>query len=79
MNDEWFNAGNLKQTRTAHGVITYGSLTMVIGGQSADMQPLQTEIWLETIENRITTPILPYNGYRDVGLFIVEVGYCGKT
>ena len=38
-NDEWYNTGNLKQNRNAHGVITYGSMTMVIGGQSADMQP----------------------------------------
>ena len=32
-NDEWHNVGNLKQTRHGHGAITYGSLTMVIGGE----------------------------------------------
>ena len=31
-NDEWYNIENLKQARHGHGVITSGSLTMVIGG-----------------------------------------------
>ena len=31
-NDEWYNVGNLKQSRYAHGAITSGPLTMVIGG-----------------------------------------------
>ena len=38
-NDEWYNVGSLKQSRHAHGAITSGSLTMVIGGDSADGQP----------------------------------------
>ena len=33
-NDEWYNAGSLKQSRHGHGAITSGSLTMVIGGSS---------------------------------------------
>ena len=35
-NDVWYNVGNLNQSRHAHGAITSGSLTMVIGGTSAD-------------------------------------------
>ena len=35
-NDEWYNVGNLKQTRHGHGAITSGSLTMVIGGYNPD-------------------------------------------
>ena len=38
-NDQWYNAGNLNQSRHAHGGITAGSLTMIIGGSSADSQP----------------------------------------
>ena len=38
--DEWNNAGNLKQARQAHGAITSCSLTMVIGGESIDGTPL---------------------------------------
>ena len=34
-NDQWYNVGSLKQSRHAHGAITSGSLTMVIGGASA--------------------------------------------
>ena len=37
--DRWYNAGNLYQTRHAHGAITSGSLTMIIGGESTDAQP----------------------------------------
>ena len=38
-NDQWYNIGSLNQSRHAHGAITSGSLTMVIGGSSADGQP----------------------------------------
>ena len=38
-NDEWYNVGSLNQSRHAHGAITSGSLTMVIGGSSDDVQP----------------------------------------
>ena len=38
-NRQWYNAGNLNQSRHAHGAITSGSLTMVIGGSSADSKP----------------------------------------
>ena len=38
-NDKWYNVGNLNQSRHAHAAITYGSLTMVIGGTSTDSQP----------------------------------------
>ena len=38
-NDEWNNIGNLKQARIQHGVITSGSLTMVIGGYDYNDQP----------------------------------------
>ena len=38
-NDQWYNVGSLKQSRHAHGAITSGSLTMVIGGRSSDSQP----------------------------------------
>ena len=34
-NDQWYNVGSLKQSRHAHGAITSGSFTMVIGGSSA--------------------------------------------
>ena len=37
-NDVWYNVGSLNQSRHAHGAITSGSLTMVIGGSSADSQ-----------------------------------------
>ena len=37
--DQWTNVGNLNQSRHAHGAITSGSLTMVIGGSSTDNQP----------------------------------------
>ena len=38
-NDQWYNVGSLKQSRHAHGAITSGSLTMVIGGCSTDSKP----------------------------------------
>ena len=38
-NDQWYNVGNLKQARHAHGAITSGLLTMVIGGESSDSEP----------------------------------------
>ena len=38
-NNEWNNVGNLKQARLAHGAITSGSLTMVIGGNDYNNQP----------------------------------------
>ena len=95
-NGEWYNVGNLRQSRHAHGAITSGSLTMIIGGASADGQPsvfpsfiyvssgwifsLQTEIWeIETLENQIIAPTLPHYNYREVGLFLVDGGYCKKT
>ena len=37
--DKWYNTGNIYQSRHNHGVITSGSLTMIIGGQSNDNQP----------------------------------------
>ena len=39
-----------------------------------------TEVWeIETLENRIIAPTLPDNYYREVGLFLVDIGYCKKT
>ena len=38
-NDQWYNVGNLHQSRHAHGAITSGGLTMVVGGSSADVKP----------------------------------------
>ena len=41
---------------------------------------LQTEIWeIQTLENQIISPTLPDGDYREVGLFLVDVGYCKKT
>ena len=41
---------------------------------------LQTEIWeIETLENRIVAPALTQDHYREVGLFLVDKGYCKKT
>ena len=37
-NDQWYNVGNLKQSRHAPGAIMSGLLTMVIGGSSTDGQ-----------------------------------------
>ena len=38
---------------------------------------LQTEIWeIETVENRVIAPSLPHSNYREVGLFLVDKGYC---
>lgn len=31
-NDEWFNIGSINKPRDGHTAITYGSLTMIIGG-----------------------------------------------
>ena len=41
---------------------------------------LHTEI-LEfgKLENRIIDPTLPPSNYREVGLFLVDIGYCKKT
>ena len=36
-NDEWSLYGNLKTPRMGHGSITYGTTTLVIGGNSDDM------------------------------------------
>ena len=33
---EWNKVADLRQSRHAHGAISYGSLTMVVGGSSAD-------------------------------------------
>ena len=33
-NNQWRNAGSLNQSRYAHGAITSGGLTMVIGGSA---------------------------------------------
>ena len=39
-----------------------------------------TEIWeIETLENRIVAPTLTREHYREVGLFLVDKGYCKKT
>ena len=35
-NDEWHNVGNLEQSRNAHGAITSGLSTMVIGGHNPE-------------------------------------------
>ena len=43
-NAKWY-AGNLNQSRDGHGAITSGSLTMVIGGSSADGKS-----WVSTIK-----------------------------
>ena len=41
---------------------------------------VQTEIWeIETLGNRIVAPTLPDNRYREVGLFLVDIGYCKKN
>ena len=37
--DEWNNAGSLKQSRQAHSAITLGLLTLIIGGESVDGNP----------------------------------------
>ena len=37
--EQWFNVGNLFQSKQGHGAITSGSLTMIIGGATADSQP----------------------------------------
>ena len=37
--DKWYNEGNIYQTRANHSAITYGPLTMIIGGASNDEQP----------------------------------------
>ena len=37
--NQWFNVGNLNQSRHGHGAITAGSLTMVLGGTSSDSNP----------------------------------------
>ena len=39
-NDEWYNVGNLKQSRYAHGAITSGALTMIIGGNQQNSAEL---------------------------------------
>ena len=79
-NHQWYNAGQLKQSRSNSAAITFGSLTMVIGGSGASGQRFGTEIWeLETIENRIIPPTLTSNHYRDAGVFLVQAGYCKKT
>jgi len=40
---------------------------------------LETEIWeIETLENQIISPTLTDNDYREVGLFLVDVGFCKK-
>ena len=33
-NNQWLNVGSLNQSRYAHGAITSGALTMVIGGSA---------------------------------------------
>ena len=38
-NDQWYNVGKLHQSRNAHGAITSGGLTMVVGGYSTDNNP----------------------------------------
>ena len=35
-NDNWSLHGNLKRRRNAHGSITYGTTTLVIGGWTGD-------------------------------------------
>ena len=35
-NDNWSLHGNLKRRRKAHGSITYGTITLVIGGYTDD-------------------------------------------
>ena len=37
--NEWNNAGSLKQSRQAHSAITSGSFTLIIGGESIDGNP----------------------------------------
>ena len=38
-NDDWFAVGNLRQSRHGHSGITFGSMTMIIGGISTDGKP----------------------------------------
>ena len=41
---------------------------------------LRTEIWdIEAAGNKIVAPTLASGAYREVGLFLVDVGYCKKT
>ena len=35
-NDEWSLLGNLRKGRPAHGSITYGTETLIIGGWTSD-------------------------------------------
>ena len=45
-NDEWYNVGNLKQSRYAHSAITSGPLTMIIGGN----QQNSAELWVKILK-----------------------------
>ena len=38
-NDNWLDVGNLRQSRHGHSGITFGSMTMIIGGISTDGKP----------------------------------------
>ena len=41
---------------------------------------LRTEIWdIEAAGNKIVAPTLASGADREVGLFLVDVGYCKKT
>ena len=52
-NDQWYNAGNIKQSRHAHGAITSDSLTMVIGGSSADDHPWVSKFQTDIMDDNL--------------------------
>merc|ERR1712131_350833 len=75
-NDEWSLHGNLKRSRYAHGSITYGTTTIVVGGITPDGSVVETEVWdFDNDDSRIVDSTLQSKTYAvGVGLYLVPKG-----
>ena len=57
---KWKHIADLKQARSRHSSIAFGSQTIIIGGEHSSGEDLSTEVWnFETGDSRSIQPTLP--------------------
>jgi len=77
-NDSWNKYGKLHRGRQAHGAITVGAITFVIGGMTEFNMPAETEAWDlgEHSMDMITPELTSYE--FGLGLWVVPSDFCKK-
>ena len=73
---KWKHVADLKQARSRHSSITFGSQTIIIGGEhSFAGEDLLTEVWnFEIGDSRTIQPTLPSGSYG-IGLYFVDFNF----